>query len=171
MLGLTQSILRTNGALYISQNRPDLVFKIGLISKCVIVAGFVIGLQWGIEGVATGYAIASVLIIYPETYFSCKLVDMTPWELCRNLLGIFFCAATMAVFTYGLGMLLPVDWPRWAFLATMVPFGIVVYIIAILVSKQKAYYDVKTLLKEQLSNWRHARAENDDSDSDEPGIT
>jgi len=146
----TQSIFTTVGAIYHSQGRPDLALKIGAFQKCIIVMGIVIGLKWGVLGVATGYAIASLINCIPCSYFPGRLINMTPWELWRSLSGIIFCALTMAIFTYFIGTCLPKEWPHWAFLLVMVFFGMIIYMGLLFVTKLNVYYDLKNVVTEQL---------------------
>jgi len=62
--GLLQTVGYTNGWLYATSGRAWAMARWALISRPVIIAAFVIGLPWGITGVAIGYA-ASQLVLTP----------------------------------------------------------------------------------------------------------
>lgn len=148
LLGMTQSIGTLNGNLYLSQGRADLQFKVGLFLKANIIFGIVIGLRWGIIGVASCYAIASLINFYPAFFYAGRLVNIRCSELLRNLSSVFICAIIMGAAVWALGSVLPSTWPHWAYLGIQVPFGIITYILLIHFFKVSAYIEVRELVKE-----------------------
>jgi O-antigen/teichoic acid export membrane protein len=149
LVGMSQSIGTLNGNLYLSQGCADLQFKVGLFVKANAILGIVIGLRWGILGVAICYAISSAINSYPAFFFAGRLVDLTYWQLLRNLSGVFSCAVAMAALVWGMGRLLPAAWPYWASLVAQVSFGIVAYGALIHLSRLKAYLEFRELIVEQ----------------------
>lgn len=154
LLGITQSIMTLNGSLYLSQNRADLQFRIGSLLRINLILGIIIGLRWGILGVAVGYAIASLLNSYPGIVFVGRLIGLTYIELLRNLAAIFICAVVMAIAVWGMHFLLPAHWPHWAYLIVQVPFGITIYGLLLYFFGTKVYTEAKQMLTEKL-NLRH----------------
>jgi len=150
LLALSQSVTFP-AVLYMSQGRTDLNFKVKLFTGTNVIFGIVVGLHWGITGVAIGYAIASTINFYPNFFFSGRLVNLTFWELLRKLFGIFGCTVAMAGFVWRLGLLLPSNWPHWTYLAVQVPFGMATYWGLIHVFRLEAYQEVRTLIWEQVS--------------------
>ncbi len=67
--GLVQSIYNTSGWLFVSQNRTAEMFRWGVVNSCVLVFCFVVGLQWGIRGVAACYAIGCVCFSVPSVFW------------------------------------------------------------------------------------------------------
>ena len=151
LLGLSQSIGTLVGNLFLSQGRADLQFRLGLVSKPLTLIAIVIGLQWGVLGVALGYAAASWLMSYPIFYFAGRLVNLTYGELLRTLGGTFGCAVLMAGAVYGLGWILPASWPGWLQLTVQVASGAALYWLLIHSFGLKTYRYARTLLAEQLS--------------------
>jgi O-antigen/teichoic acid export membrane protein len=149
VVGLIQSIGTLNGNLYLSQGRADLQFKIGLILRTNAILGIIVGLHWGVVGVALGYATASFINSYPNLFFAGRLINLTYSELMKNLADVFACSATMAAAVWSLGLLLPTDWPHWAYLAVQVPFGIAIYTGLVHFFDLKAYRELQGLLVEQ----------------------
>jgi len=149
VVGLISSIGTLNGNLYLSQGRTDLQFRIGLILKANAILGIVVGLHWGVVGVALGYAIAALINSYPSFFFAGRLVNLTYSKLLKNLSDVFACSAVMAAVVWVLGLLLPADWPQWAYLAVQVPFGIAVYVGLVHFFDLKAYRELYGLLVEQ----------------------
>lgn len=149
LIGLIQSIITLNGNLYLSQGKADLQFKLSLIFKANIILGIIVGLRWGIMGVAVGYATASLVNVYPNFYFAGGLVNLRFSELLRNLSGVFACAVTMATVVWVLGLLLPDSWPYWGDLVVQVTIGGVVYSMLIHFFKVRAYREIRKLIAEQ----------------------
>jgi len=154
LVGLIQSIGTLNGNIYLSQGRADLQFKVGVVVHLVPLLGIIIGLRWGIIGVAVGYGIGSFLISYPTFYFAACLIDLKFGLHLRNLASLFMCSLFMAATMWGAGLLLPFILPHWIVLIVQVLCGGLTYLILIHVLKIKAYQEVRTLLLEQ---WQRGR--------------
>jgi O-antigen/teichoic acid export membrane protein len=60
-VGIVQSVQTTVAQIYISKGRTDWMFRWGAIASMLLVTSFVIGVRWGVEGVAIAYTV---------TYFS-----------------------------------------------------------------------------------------------------
>lgn len=151
VLGLVQSIVTLVGSLYLSQGRADLQFRIGLVIKPVLIAGIVIGLKWGIVGVAAGYAIASLIVHVPNMHYAGRLVGMRYAEVVWNVAGVFGCAALMAVLVYGLSTVLPEPWTSGAELAVLVPFGVLTYFGLLRLFRVAAFTEALELARERLA--------------------
>ncbi|MBE7552144.1 MAG: MOP flippase family protein [Anaerolineales bacterium] len=146
LVSLSQSIVTFNGSLYLSQGRADLQFKMVLLLRANQILGIVIGLWWGVMGVAVGFTIASFINFYPNVSYAGRLIGLTFVEFLRNLAPIFSCAVVMAVAVWGLGLFLPVNWPHWAFLITQTAFGGAVYGTLVHYFNLQGYREVKELL-------------------------
>jgi PST family polysaccharide transporter len=149
LVGMPESIGTLTGNLYLSQGRADLEFKVGLFVKINVILGIVIGLRWGIVGVAAGYAIASFVNAYPNFYFAGRLVNLTYWQLLRNVNAVLACALAMAAFVWVTGLIVPSSWPDWALLATQVSSGVVIYPLLVHLFRLRAYQELRALLMEQ----------------------
>lgn len=149
ILGIIQSMPSLVGSLYLSQGRSDLQLRVASILRANEILGIVIGLKWGVIGVAIGYTTAALINLYPNIYFPTKLINLPVAELLSNLRGVFLSAAAMTAAVWGLGLWLPTGWPYWAYLATQVSFGAVIYFLIIYIFKLQVYLDLQTLAKEQ----------------------
>jgi PST family polysaccharide transporter len=65
-----QPVLGTTGLVLISTGRVKRYFTWGVINAVAVVTAFVIGVQWGVEGVAIAYAIVNYILVLPTLYFS-----------------------------------------------------------------------------------------------------
>ena len=75
-VGMIQSVGTTVGTIYILKGRTDLMFRWGTSFGIFIILAILVGLQWGITGVATAYAIANVALVYPLNAIPFKLIDL-----------------------------------------------------------------------------------------------
>jgi PST family polysaccharide transporter len=74
IVGAVQSIITLNGNIYTAKGRTDLLFYWGVISSTVAVLGFVIGVRWGVYGVAIGYALATFVLLIPNFGIPFRLI-------------------------------------------------------------------------------------------------
>lgn len=151
LVGLSQSIKTTVGWIYVSQGRTDWQFKWGMVAGSLLILSIAIGIIIGsIMSVAICYAIMSgVILTYPSIAIPGKLINMTFSEVLRTVSGVFGCAFLMSAGVYLLRIALPTQWPHWARLGVLVPFGIAFYLIIIHLFKVKAYVQVKELARER----------------------
>ena len=154
LVGMMQSIGTLNGNLYLSQGRADVQFRVSLLVRTIAVLGIVIGLRWGIFGVALGYAIASFINSYPSFSYAGRLVNLTYWQLWRNLSGVLGCSIVMAVCIGAAGAYMPPTWPHWLVLSVQVVFGAVLYAALIHLVRLPAYLEVRGAISEYLRQQR-----------------
>ena len=126
-VGLTQSIGTTVGWIYVSQGRTGLYFIMGVIGSAFIMLSFIIGVRWGIMGVAWAYLLVGLVLWYPSWVIPARLISLTFFEMIRSLSPAFFCALAMGAAIWGIGGLLPARMAHWQFLAIQVPLGITFY--------------------------------------------
>jgi len=149
--GLGQSVGSTVGWIYNSQGRTDLQFKWGMFSAAVRIIAFTIGLHWGIIGVASAYVISGYVILwYPAWTIPGKLINLSFFEMLKNLSSVFYCAVAMGIAIWGSGLIFSGDSPYWMRLAVQVPFGVIVYFILVHVFRLKAYIDIRQVIKDRL---------------------
>lgn len=71
-VGFIQSITAGTGVVFMSLGRSRLMLFLGVLGAALQVGAFVIGVRWGIEGVAASYFVANLLNLLP--CFVCSLV-------------------------------------------------------------------------------------------------
>jgi PST family polysaccharide transporter len=76
-IGLMQAVLTTTGTVFLACGRADWQLRWTIGSTIVVVSSFVLGLQWGIEGVAACYAVASLAMAPLSVYFVGRLLDFS----------------------------------------------------------------------------------------------
>jgi PST family polysaccharide transporter len=155
VLGITQSIGTMNGTLYNSQGRADLNFKVGLFVRPMIIVGILVGVWGGTPvTVAAGYTATSLVASYVNFRFAGGLVNLTYFDLVRNLSSVFSCAALMSAMVFGLGQVLPGAWWAGARLAVQVAAGAATYGAFLHLFGVQAYRETWELLMEQREKFR-----------------
>lgn len=83
--GLFQSIGTTVGVIYLSLGRVDMLFKLQFWGTALVVVFILIGLKWGINGVALFYTLQSVLWIIINLHIISKLTESNLRSIYSNL--------------------------------------------------------------------------------------
>ena len=78
IVGLVDTVAQTNGWLYTATGRTKQQAQWALISRPLVVLGFLAGLPWGPLGVAVGYAVVGIVLTVPGFLWS---VHGTPVRL------------------------------------------------------------------------------------------
>jgi len=94
-LAAIRSVLTTTGSIYVATGRADLQLRWGVVSNLVVFAGLAIGLQWGVIGVATGFTVTSLLLLYHNFMIPFRLVGLNLGILFRALKPTLLCTALM----------------------------------------------------------------------------
>jgi O-antigen/teichoic acid export membrane protein len=100
---LVQSVGSTVGLVYQTCGRTDWLLRWGVIASATTVAGFAIGIHWGIRGVAASYAIVSVPLFYFSLLPPGKLIGASPVDVLRAVRFPFAAAVAMAAVMWGAG--------------------------------------------------------------------
>jgi O-antigen/teichoic acid export membrane protein len=129
-VGLSQSVATTAGSIYQAKGKTDWMFRWGIGSGTFVVIAFLIGLHWGIIGVAVAYAIASLILIYPSFSIPFRLVNLRFVQLLKVLGLPFLNSGLMFVIVIVFRMLLPSWYSDAMVFVFSVSLGIAVYTTA-----------------------------------------
>ena len=158
LAGMIESISTFNGTIYQSQGRPDLQFRVAIAVGLVSIVAIVVGLQWGVLGVAVGYATYSLVATYPTMAIALSLVGLNFSTVVKNLTGILGCTLIMGFTVWGMGwLLLPASWPHWLRLAVQVPFGVLLYLLLIHLFRIPSYLKTRKVVWEQVQTYLSAK--------------
>ncbi|MGD8751989.1 MAG: MOP flippase family protein [Anaerolineales bacterium] len=151
-LGVIQSIATTVGHIYKAKGRTDWMFIWGLLSGITVLFFFVIGLRWGVVGVAGAYAAWSLIMVYPNFVIPFKLIELSfrdlviaLWPTLRASLIMSGCVAILRVVLMALG----IDQP-WLVLVITIPIGVFTYTGFLLWSRPPIIQDLIELLPHEL---------------------
>ncbi|MCW3001747.1 MAG: flippase family protein [Conexibacter sp.] len=128
-VGLLQSLQTLNTEILQARNRTATIFRFSLGFFVAHLTAFIIGLHWGVEGVAVAYAISSTLVEPIFTWLTARAVGISPLRLLSSMFGVIQAAVVMGAAVYVLrAWLLEAgvgDLPR---LALCVLAGAVIYL-------------------------------------------
>ncbi len=97
-LGAIQSIVSLNGLIYNSLGKVNIAFKVSILTNIVLVIAFVIGVNYGLIGVAYSYLIASALLLIPMYQIAIKQINTSLLEVFKTIKGILLASLLMALF-------------------------------------------------------------------------
>ncbi len=154
-LGMVQSVYTTTGLIYNSKGRADLQLRWSLISGTLYVASFVLGLHWGIEGVAVCYCAMWTLLMVPSFAIPFRLIGLTGSEFLRSLWPVLraslFMAALAGLWLYGLQLAGIENAPVRLFSTAAV--GAVFYLALMWYSKPAAVRELGVVLRQLEIPW------------------
>lgn len=105
-IGLIQSVQSSVGYVYTAKGRTDWMFRWSLAALAVFAPGFLLGIPWGIYGVAAGYGVATALLFYPSFAVPFRLIGLPFWQFVAAFRGVAFCSVMMALGVAGAEWLL-----------------------------------------------------------------
>ncbi len=144
-IGMIQSIVTTTGSIYMAKGNTKTLMKIGIISSTVTVLFFVLGLPFGVEGVAFSYLISNFIMLYPVLKISWAQIDLSVKHGIAEVLPILIISIVMGIGVALVGKIIDsfcsYDLLK---LIMMILGGLLIYFLLIIWK----YGNVKTLLKE-----------------------
>ncbi len=96
-VGLLQSLQTLNTGILIALDRTRLLFRFSIGFFAAHLVAFAVGVQFGIVGVATGYAISSTLVEPIFSWLTARGLGISPLEVPRALAGVAQAAAAMGL--------------------------------------------------------------------------
>ena len=77
IVGAIQSVVTLNGIIYYSLGKTNIAFKISILVNLIVIISFVIGVNFGIKGVAWSYLIANLVLFYPVYATAISVIGLT----------------------------------------------------------------------------------------------
>src|SRR5947208_4893914 len=85
-----------------SLGRPEQQFRYAMISAPVCIAGFLVGIRWGVEGVATSFSATFVGLLWVYVWYASRNSPIRFSNVVVSFLSAFFPACLAGVITWGL---------------------------------------------------------------------
>lgn len=145
-LGALQSITTTVGSIYQAKGRTDWLLRWGLFSSIFVMLAFVVGLRWGILGVASAYTGAYLVMATPFFMIPFRLIELRLRDLAKVLWRPLLCSILMSVMVMAIDILLPVVWPHWVALSLLVALGAFGYILMAWLINRKVFSEIVSLM-------------------------
>lgn len=146
-VGFMQSIGTMVGSLYLASGRTDVMFKWGIFAGLLAILAFVIGLQWGLEGVAAAYFLVSVFFFWPSLAIPFRFVGLRVSALIRRIAPSLLLAAGMALIVSAAAAAWPQQLPSPALrLIGLVCLGVMAYAVGAFVFQRAMVESVANAL-------------------------
>jgi len=144
-VGMLRSINTTLGSIYLAKGTTDTMFLIGSIGAFVTVTCIVVGIFFGVEGVAYALVVASAIMLYPNFSYAWVQIDLGVREGLSELFPVLVISILMCLgvvlFDHFIGSYIDSQPLR---LAILIFTGVVIYIILL----RFRYNNLTVLLKE-----------------------
>jgi len=131
-VGMMKSIFSTTGSIYMAKGKTNVMFVVGLIGSAAIVTSFVIGVNFGIRGVAISFAVANALLLVPVLRIAWMQIELSLYEGISVILPVLLVSLFMGAGVLAVGHLLSsVEWPSVVKLFVEVGFGVALYMLLV----------------------------------------
>ncbi|HEX8193880.1 MAG TPA: lipopolysaccharide biosynthesis protein [Allosphingosinicella sp.] len=131
-----------------AMGRPGLALRTGIAGAIILPVAFVLGLGWGIEGLAFAWLAGMVLLLGVTVMLSLPAIKVTRRDLAEAAFPGVAAAAAMAVLVAGLDALLP-PMAAPAHLALLVLFGAASYCGLLFVFARGAVDEAVAILRKK----------------------
>jgi PST family polysaccharide transporter len=133
-IGFVQSIVSTTGTVSMVRGRTDILLRVGVLGTVLQVASFLIGVKWGIVGVAACYLVANVLGAIPALLVALSQLDAKFSALIRETWAAVVAALSMGASVWiAEGYLIDRSFADLTRLIAGIAVGVIVYGVLILV--------------------------------------
>ncbi|MGB9845756.1 MAG: lipopolysaccharide biosynthesis protein [Methanothermobacter tenebrarum] len=105
ILGLSAGlniIYQTNGWLHVSLGRSDRWLKWGIFSSIILTIGMLIGMKFGIKGIAWAYTLTIILLTIPAILFAGKIINISLSLFIKSILKNTISAGISGLILYEL---------------------------------------------------------------------
>lgn len=145
-LGIFGAINTFNDSLIISQGKSKLLLKITIADKALLTVGLLIGLKYGIAGLAIAKVLAVALASLPRTYVVLTLTQTGVIDFIKRFNTAFFALLIMGVAEW-IMLIVSQDLSLlFRLLITTIPAALV-YAITLFALKESALVDLKKLFR------------------------
>jgi PST family polysaccharide transporter len=143
-VGLVQSVSSSAGVLFQSVGRTDVQFRWALATSPIFIGAFILGVRWGVMGVAVGYAVVSLVLWLPGMWLALRQAGMTV----GNYLGALSRAgANSVVMGIVLGLVWLVANPSAWLIAAACVAGVVAYCGMVLADDRTSAREILRLVR------------------------
>ena len=127
-IGMIQSIYTPAGTIFKAKGRTDIWFWWGIFTGIIYITAFVVGLKWGIYGVAVGYLLANLITILPGLLFPFKLIELNVIDFILSFKRTFIISISMFFLIYLIKIILLSYLSNVELLVVLVLFSLLFYV-------------------------------------------
>jgi len=105
LAGFIRPAISTAGFIMISCGLTRRYLFIGVLNSLFIIAGIIIGLHWGLIGIALGTVLANYIFFLPVAYLAFRNTPVSVGLFVTSILPSFLCSVAMGLVTVGFSSL------------------------------------------------------------------
>jgi O-antigen/teichoic acid export membrane protein len=105
IFGFALAIGSVHGNIYLAKGKTGLQLKVGVFFKSLSIVAIIIGLKWGVLGVAYSLGVVSLLSQFPQIMITGNLIGLKLKEVIKALYKIFICAFLIGGIIWFIGAL------------------------------------------------------------------
>lgn len=153
--GMLYSIGSPVGSIFLAKGRPDIQFKLSLVSVLALTIFVLAGVSYGIVGVATAVLAYAVIFVWVTQWFANSLIGLRMRDYLLSLLPASVSSLTMVfiLVSYRYLRTLVLDMSSTVWLFSSVTFGIIIYVSALRIFKIEEFYEIVDLLRNQITEF------------------
>jgi len=146
-IGIFRSVSAPANGILLAMGRSDQLFRVMLITGIAVTGSIFCGLKWGIIGVASAYAIATVPLTYLRFAVSFRLIKLRFSDLLGSLRPYIIATAIMGGLVLACRFMLEnIGFESYLVLVICVSLGTVVYASMMLFMRPPAVADLLRIL-------------------------
>ena len=145
-VGILETLQGLNASVLLARGRSRLYFRVTSLLFVGSLAAFVLGLRWGVLGIAVCYAVSSTILQPVYTVAAVRAVGIPVLQFIRNLFGVGAASVLMLITALGAraglvhaGVVLPLR------LAITIAVGAVVYLTSCRLFAPEIFDDLRNL--------------------------
>jgi PST family polysaccharide transporter len=148
-VGFMHSLLCTSGSVLMARGRSDILFYISLICTPLAVGSYLIGVQWGVTGVAAALFVVTVITDIPNFYIVFRILRPGLFsQFLKSIAPPTLLACFMAVVVFGCEEFFrPQFGTALAHLAFLVPVGVLTYAAGAFIFMRQTVHDALRLVR------------------------
>lgn len=100
--GFIQAVASLRGLVLLSLGLSKKYVMWGIVNTIAVCLGFLVGIQWGAEGVAWSYAIVNYIILYPSLWYFFKGTPLKPIDFFIPILVPAIASIGAAIISFGI---------------------------------------------------------------------
>ena len=151
-VGAMQSVISTVGNIYQAKGKTDWMLKWSLFASVLTVLGFLIGLNWGVVGVALSYLVTNLIMLYPVFAIPFKLIEMPVIVFFKSFVSTILSIVGMIAVVYVLSNLIGIYFEPIIRLIILIFAGIISYISVSFIINKKNIHEMKSIFT-QYTNY------------------
>jgi PST family polysaccharide transporter len=145
-VGFIQSLVSVGGTVFTALGRTEVLFRLGLFSTALHVTAFLVGVRWGITGVAGAYLLASFLNAVACFQVTLRLLQQSTFSLFAAVAPAIARALVMgAIIYFAQHELAAYSLPKSVELAALSAAGALIYLALARIQARPSDRDVLRL--------------------------